>query len=79
MRQDFIHWSRPELVMAPDAREAGQLHGAPVFFRHGMYFGLVQKLDFGGFDSGGTGDMPSELAASRDGSRRGGLSPEIST
>ena len=67
--QDFIHWSRPELVMAPDAREAGQLHGAPVFFRHGMYFGLVQTLDFGGFDSGGTGDMPSELAASRDGRR----------
>lgn len=64
---DFTNWSQPELVMAPDARDAGQIHGAPVFYRHGLYFALVQTLDFGGFDSGGTGNMPGELAVSRDG------------
>ncbi len=64
---DFLQWSPPQLVMAPDRRDAGQIHGAPVFFRHGVYLGLMQNLDFGGNDQGGSGNMPGELAVSRDG------------
>lgn len=64
---DFIQWSRPQLVMTAADDDFGQLHGAPVFFHEGVYFSLVQRLDFGGFDRGGTGNMPSELATSRDG------------
>jgi len=64
---DFIHWSAPQLVMAPLQSDSGQLHGAPVFYRHGVYFGLVQRLDFRGHDASGSGDMPAELALSRNG------------
>jgi len=66
---DFIHWSEPMVVMTPTDDDFGQLHGAPVFVHHGVYFSLVQRLDFGGYDRGGTGNMPSELATSRDGIR----------
>ncbi len=65
--EDFVHWTAPTLVMVPGDDDSGQLHGAPVFFHRGVYFGLVQRLDFGGFDRGGAGNMPSELAISRDG------------
>ena len=66
---NFLQWTDPQVVMTPDDQDAGQLHGAPVFYHHGIYFALVQRLDFGGFDRGGTGNMPSELAISRDGVR----------
>ena len=65
--KDFVQWSPPQLVMAPDDEDEGQLHGAPVFLRHGVYFSLIQNLDFGGFDKGGTGNMAGELSLSRDG------------
>ncbi len=65
--KDFVHWSTPQLVMQPAPGDWGQLHGAPVFYRHGVYFGLVQRLDFRGHDAGGSGNMPGELAVSRDG------------
>ena len=65
--KNFTVWSRPQLVMAPAPDDPGQIHGAPVFYRHGVYFALVQRLDFGGHDSGGSGNMPTELAFSRDG------------
>ena len=73
---DFVNWSKPQLVMAPDegdeapgAGDGGegdgvQLHSGPVFFRHGIYFSLLQGLDFAG-----RGTMPGELAVSRDGIR----------
>ncbi|MDZ4688745.1 MAG: hypothetical protein SH850_27035 [Planctomycetaceae bacterium] len=72
--QDFVKWSVPQLVMAPDehdgvrpaaypgTRQGVQLHGAPVFVRHGVYFALVQVADFETH-----GLQPIELAVSRDG------------
>ena len=72
--KDFINWSKPLLVMAPDEfdgefpaayggfRQGVQLHGGPTFFHHGVYFCLLQTLDFEE-----TGEMPIELAISRDG------------
>ena len=65
--QDFVHWSAPQLIMAPADHDPGQIHGAPTFLHQNVYFSLVQRLDFGAFDDGGTGNMPSELASSRDG------------
>jgi hypothetical protein len=71
---DFVQWSRPQLVMVPDehdglkpadfpgTRRGVQLHGAPVFVRHGVYFALVQVADFETH-----GLQPIELAISRDG------------
>lgn len=65
--KDFVHWSRPELILSPSSKEDGQFHGASVFFHEGLYLGLLQRLDFGGFDRGGTGNMPAELIWSVDG------------
>ena len=65
--KDFVAWSKPQLMMAPDEGDAGQLHGGPAFFHGGVYFSLLQVLNFGGWDSGGDGNMPAELAISRDG------------
>ena len=78
--KDFLHWSKPRLVIAPDESdgEGGdhelerttvgggsggvQLHSGPAFFHNDLYFSLLQVLD-----SAGTGDMPGELAISRNG------------
>ena len=65
--KDFIHWSVPQLIIVPDDDDPGQIHGASVFFLHGIYLAMLQRLDFGGFDRGGSGNMPAELASSRDG------------
>lgn len=67
---DFIRWTTPQLVVAPDEHEVAQggdankieIHGAPTFYYAGVYFSLLQMLDFA---AGGT--MPGELALSRDG------------
>ncbi|WP_395748948.1 hypothetical protein [Prosthecobacter sp.] len=71
---DFLKWSLPQLVMAPDefdgvrpadypgTRRGVQLHGAPAFLHHGVYFALVQVADFETH-----GLQPIELATSRDG------------
>ncbi|MSU23276.1 MAG: hypothetical protein EXS32_05560 [Opitutus sp.] len=82
---DFLHWSRPQLMLAPDefdgpglenrspiqrgvkgqvhpGRRGIQIHGGPMFIRHGVYFSLLQMLD-----GETTGEMPIELAISRDG------------
>ena len=71
---DFLHWSPPQLMMAPDehdglrpaaypgTRQGVQLHGAPTFLRHGVYFALLQVADF---ETNGL--QPIELAISRDG------------
>ena len=65
--KDFVHWSMPQLIIVPDDGDLGQIHGASVFYIHGVYLATLQRLDFGGFDRGGTGNMPAELALSRDG------------
>ena len=77
---NFINWTKPKLVMVPDefdgsggeqdlARTAGgggsdgvQLHSGPAFFYNDLYFSMLQVMD-----SGNTGNMPIELALSRDG------------
>ncbi len=77
---NFIEWTKPRLVMAPDefdgkggeqelARTAGgggsdgvQLHSGPAFFYNDLYFSMLQVMD-----SGNSGNMPIELALSRDG------------
>lgn len=79
---NFVHWTRPTLVVAPDEwdypagdsslnRTAGgggsgrkQIHSGPAFYYNGVYFSLLQVMD-----PDGTGDMPAELAVSRDGFR----------
>ena len=65
--KDFVHWSMPQLIFVPVDDDPGQIHGASVFYLHGVYLALLQRLDFGGFDRGGSGNMPAELALSRDG------------
>ena len=65
--KDFVDWSMPQLIIVPDDGDLGQIHGASVFYIHGVYLATLQRLDFGGFDRGGTGNMPAELALSRDG------------
>jgi membrane dipeptidase len=71
---DFVEWSPAQLVMAPDefdglkpaaypgTRQGVQLHGAPTFVHHGVYFALLQVADFETH-----GLQPIELAISRDG------------
>lgn len=71
---DFLKWSPPQLVIAPDefdgirpadypgARRGVQLHGAPTFVHHDVYFALLQIADFETH-----GLQPIELAISRDG------------
>ncbi|MSU23274.1 MAG: hypothetical protein EXS32_05550 [Opitutus sp.] len=78
--KDFVTWSAPQLVMMPDEfdgsgveylppvgkvhpnRRGVQLHSGPVFWHEGAYFSLLQVMD-----GETTGEMPSELAISRDG------------
>ena len=71
---DFIHWTPAQFVMAPDehdglrpgaypgTRQGVQLHSAPAFIHHGVWFGLIQLADFESH-----GNQPIELALSRDG------------
>jgi hypothetical protein len=62
---DFIHWSKPQLVAAPDDRDPPtmEFHTSPVFFHGGVYFCLNQLLDRGA----GGGVIDIELMTSRDG------------
>jgi hypothetical protein len=71
---DFLTWTPARFVMAPDefdgkrpaaypgTRQGVQLHSAPAFPRHGLFFGLIQLADFES-----NGQQPIELALSRDG------------
>jgi hypothetical protein len=63
--KDFVHWSRPELVCAPDDRDrpGAEFHTSPVFYHDGVYFCLNQILDRA--EDGGV--MNVELMTSRDG------------
>ena len=63
--RDFIHWSRPRLICAPDDLDEGyvEFHTSPVFYYEGVYFCLNQILNRG--IGGGVIDI--ELMLSRDG------------
>ncbi len=63
--KDFIHWSRPQLLLAPDEQDPAwvEFHTSPVFFYSGVYFCPLQILDRA--THGGVVDI--ELATSRDG------------
>jgi hypothetical protein len=62
---DFIHWSKPELVLTTNDRDPPhvEFHTSPVFFYNQQYLSLNQILD----RSAGTIDV--ELMSSRDGLR----------
>jgi hypothetical protein len=62
---DFIHWSKPQLVLAPDDADppSVEFHHSPVFFYNHRYFSLLQILN----RSEGSGVIDVELAISRDG------------
>jgi hypothetical protein len=63
--QDFIHWSKPQFLLAVGDRDPPQheFHTSPVFFYNRQYFSLNQILN----RSAGTMDI--ELMSSRDGFR----------
>jgi hypothetical protein len=63
--KDFIHWSKPELILTVNDRDPAQIefHTTPVFFYNGMYFSLNQILDRS------AGSMDAEFMSSRDGIR----------
>lgn len=61
--KDFIHWSKPELVLTVGDSDPAHLefHTSPVFFYNGMYLSLNQVLDRG------AGTIDVEFMCSRDG------------
>ncbi|MBM3844777.1 MAG: hypothetical protein FJ405_00635 [Verrucomicrobia bacterium] len=63
--KDFIQWSKPELVAAPDDEDSAsvEFHTMPVFQYGGIYFAPLQILNRA--TQGGVVDV--ELALSRDG------------
>jgi hypothetical protein len=62
---DFLNWSTPELVCAPDDDDLPhvEFHTTPVFFHEGVYICLNQILD----RAAGGGVIDVELMLSRDG------------
>jgi hypothetical protein len=61
--KDFLHWSKPQLVCAPDdADGALEFHSSPVFIHRERYFSLNQILN-----RADHGMMDIELMISRDG------------
>ena len=62
--KDFLHWSKPEFLLAPDDQDAPdtEFHTSPVFFHSGRYFCLNQILN-----RRAKGAIDIELMTSRDG------------
>jgi hypothetical protein len=62
--RDFLHWSKPQLILAPDDEDGPnvEFHGAPAFFHNGRYFALCQVKDRRGRLA-----MDIELMTSREG------------
>lgn len=62
---DFIHWSKPEVLLTVNDRDPSHLefHTSPVFPLHGLYLSLNQILDRQ------AGTIDAELMSSRDGLR----------
>ena len=68
--EDFLSWSRPEIVRTPDDLDPPQteFHTSPVFHHNGCYFCLNQILSARAEASGAKADaMHIELMISRDG------------
>ncbi len=65
LSEDFIHWSEPELLIAPDDNDppSVEFHAAPVFHYQDYYFSLLQIMDRAEED----GVIEIELAISKDG------------
>ena len=63
--KDFIHWSKPQLILTPDEHDAPhvEFHTAPVFEYAGYHFCLAQILNRA--ENGGVMDV--ELMISHDG------------
>ena len=63
--KDFVNWSRPQLILAPDDLDKPhvEFHTSPVFYHEGVYFCLNQILD----RATGEGVIDIELMTSRDG------------
>ncbi|MEX0641100.1 MAG: hypothetical protein WD468_00285 [Pirellulales bacterium] len=63
--KDFIHWSKPQLVLAPDDLDppSVEFHHSPVFYYNDRYFSLLQILN----RAENNGIIDVELALSRDG------------
>lgn len=63
--KDFIHWSKPQLVLTPDDLDPPwvEFHTSPVFLYNQVYFSLLQILD----RAKGGGVIDIEMAISRDG------------
>ncbi len=62
--KDFLHWSKPEFILAPDDQDAPEteFHTSPVFFHSGRYFCLNQIMN-----RRAKGAIDIELMTSRDG------------
>jgi len=62
---DFVHWSKPQLVLTPDDQDPPwvEFHTTPVFLYQDRYFALMQILN----RAVGGGVIDIELAVSRDG------------
>lgn len=62
--KDFLHWSKPEFLLAPDDLDPpdAEFHTSPVFHHGGRYFSLNQILD-----RKARGAIDIELMISRDG------------
>jgi len=63
--KDFINWSKPELILAPDDHDPShvEFHTSPVFLYADYYFSLIQILN----RAVGGGVIDIELAISHDG------------
>jgi hypothetical protein len=63
--QDFIHWSKPQLLLTPDEFDPAyvEFHTSPVFWYNDCYLALLQILH----RAQGGGVIDIELAVSRDG------------
>jgi hypothetical protein len=61
---DFLHWSKPKLVLQCDERDgpATQIYGAGVDIYEGVYLAMIWI-----YREGGDGKIDTQLATSRDG------------
>ncbi len=63
---DFIHWSVPKLVLAPDTRDGPntQFYGISVDWYNGLYIGVLWMFQI---EEGNVGRIDMQLCHSRDG------------